>query len=58
MDKKFDGKLLKKYVDAYGLLNDQMNIINECATTLVNADKMHCKTNLEKLERARQFSKK
>jgi len=51
-------KLLKKYVDAYGSLAEQMNIIQECAATLVNSNKIRCKMSLENLEKARQLTMK
>jgi hypothetical protein len=55
LDKKSDAIMLKKYVDAYGSLDEQMNIISECDAILLNSDKLRCKNSLEKLEEVRQL---
>ncbi|CAF0912881.1 unnamed protein product [Rotaria sordida] len=52
-----DELLLKKYVDAYGLLDEQMKIIKECADKMIIHDKSDCEFNLRLLEKARQLTK-
>ncbi|CAF5066401.1 unnamed protein product, partial [Rotaria magnacalcarata] len=58
LTEKSDGVLLKRFVDAYGLLDEQMEIIHECADQLINSTKMACDLDLRKLEKARHLTKR
>ncbi|CAF3533635.1 unnamed protein product [Rotaria sp. Silwood1] len=55
-DLRSDEILLKKYVDAYGLLDDQMKIIKDCADRMIGYDKSDCDFDLQLLEKARQLT--
>ncbi|CAF2969899.1 unnamed protein product [Rotaria sp. Silwood2] len=52
-----DEILLKTYVDAYGLLDEQMKIIKDCADRLIGYNKSDCDFDLQLLEKARQLIK-
>ncbi|CAF3286358.1 unnamed protein product [Rotaria socialis] len=53
-----DRVLLKRFVDAYGLLDEQTEIIQECVDQLINSTKMACDLDLRKLDKARHLTKR